>query len=75
MGIYQEIVFSKYGQHSNEALFYNVCISLCFNLHLCASVSCNSDNYNSQFIVNGITGQLNASNTFFIVFLFLVCMT
>jgi len=30
MGIYQEVVFTKYGKHNNEALFYNVCISLCF---------------------------------------------
>jgi len=29
MGIYQEIVFGKYGKHSNEALFYNVCIIFC----------------------------------------------
>jgi len=34
MGIYQEIVFSKYGQHSSEALFYNVCISSYFISHL-----------------------------------------
>lgn len=33
MGIYQEVLYKRYGKHANEALYYTVRISIIENIH------------------------------------------
>jgi hypothetical protein len=34
MGIYQEVLYGRYGKHPRESLFYTVCVDRCLNIYI-----------------------------------------